>query len=225
MIDGCAESVLYLRLIMEITWLGYSCFRIHGSHSTIITDPYPPTLGYKLGQPTADVVTISHPHPGHSFVEGVQTECKRITGPGEYEISDVLITGVAAYHDTEQGKSKGKNTIYVIEVDDIDVCHLGDLGHTLSASQVAEIGHVDVLFIPVGGGNTINASKASEVVRQLEPKIVIPMHYKTPELNRELDPVDKFLNEMGVKQMEPRPKLTISKSSIPDILQVVVLSC
>ena len=225
MIDGCAESVLYLRLIMEITWLGYSCFRIHGSHSTIITDPYPPTLGYKLGQPAAEVITVSHPHPGHSFVQGVSGECKRITGPGEYEISDVLITGVAAYHDAEQGKIKGKNTIYVIEVDDIDVCHLGDLGHTLSASQVAEIGHVDVLFLPVGGGNTINAAKASEVVRQLEPKIVIPMHYKTPELNRELDPVDKFLNEMGVKQMEPRPKLTISKSSIPDILQVVVLSC
>ncbi len=223
MIDGYAESVLYLLMIMEISWLGYSCFRIHGSHSNIITDPYPPTLGYKLGQPTANIVTVSHAHPGHSYVEGVPPEAKKVTGPGEYEISDVLITGVAAYHDAEQGKLKGKNTIYVIEVDDIDICHLGDLGHSLSASQVAEIGHVDVLMLPVGGGNTLNAAKASEVVRQLEPKIVIPMHYKTPELSVELEPVEKFLNEMGVKQLEPRPKLTVSKSSIPDILQVVLL--
>ncbi|MBI4296425.1 MAG: MBL fold metallo-hydrolase [Chloroflexi bacterium] len=208
---------------MEITWLGHSCFKISGSRVKIITDPFPPTLGYSLGSPTAQIVTISHPHPSHSYVEGVTGQFKKISGPGEYEIGDVLITGIASFHDAEQGKVKGRNTIYLIEIDDVVVCHLGDLGHGLSAAQVEEMGNVDVLLLPVGGGATINATTAAAVVRQLEPKAVVPMHYKTPVLTQELDPVDKFLNEIGVKQLSPQPKLMLTKSTIPLTMQVYLL--
>lgn len=210
---------------MEITWLGHSCFKISGSRARIITDPFPPSLGYSPGNSSAQIVTISHPHPNHSYVEGITGEFKKITGPGEYEIGDVLITGIASFHDAEQGKTKGKNTIYLMEVDEITVCHLGDLGHALSAAQVEEIGNVDVLLLPVGGGSTINATKAAEVVRQLEPKAVVPMHYKTPALKRkELDPVDRFLNEIGVKQIAPQPKLVLTKSNVPETTQFYLLS-
>jgi L-ascorbate metabolism protein UlaG (beta-lactamase superfamily) len=146
-----------------------------------------------------------------------------VAGPGEYEIGGVLVIGVATFHDGEQGKKRGKNTVYVMEMDEISVCHLGDLGHTLSAEQVEEIGNVDVLLLPVGGVSTINAVMAAEVVRQLEPKVVVPMHYKTPELSRELEPAEKFFKEIGVTHLDPQPKLSITKSSLPVSTQVFLL--
>ena len=178
---------------MEISWLGHSCFRIKGRQTTIITDPYSPDLGYSLGKLSASIVTVSHQHPGHCYTEGIGGEPRLITGPGEYEIAGVLIIGMAAFHDGEKGGTRGKNTIYLMEVDEISVCHLGDLGHVLTAVQVEEMGDVDVLLLPVGGVSTIDAPLAAEVVRQLEPKAVVPMHYKTEALNRELQPVGKFL--------------------------------
>jgi L-ascorbate metabolism protein UlaG (beta-lactamase superfamily) len=210
---------------MDITWLGYSCFRIRGTQVTVITDPYPPDLGYSLGKPTARIVTVSHQHPGHSYTQGVGGDPRCITGPGEYEISGTLVIGIAAYHDTQGGQKLGKNTIYLIEVDEMTICHLGDLGHVLSAQQVEEVGNVDVLLVPVGGVSTINAPMAAEVVRQLEPKIVVPMHYKTPALKRELEPADRFLKEMGVKEITSRPKLSISKANLPATTQVLLLDC
>ena len=208
---------------MEISWLGHSCFRLKGSQATVITDPYPPELGYKLGKPTARIVTLSHQHPGHSYVKGVGGEPKVVRGPGEYEISGVLITGIATFHDGEKGQKRGKNTVYHIEMDEIAVCHLGDLGHVLNVEQVEEIDNVDILLLPVGGISTINAPVAAEVVRQLEPKAVIPMHYQTPALKRELEPVGRFLKEIGAKDIAPQPKLTISKSHLPESTQVFLL--
>jgi L-ascorbate metabolism protein UlaG (beta-lactamase superfamily) len=209
---------------MEITWLGHSCFRIRGSHTTIITDPYSPDLGYSLGKPTAHIVTVSHQHPGHSYVSGIGGEPKLVTRPGEYEINGVLIIGMTTFHDTEGGKNRGKNTIYLIEIDEVSICHLGDLGHVLTTKQVEEIDNIDVLLIPVGGVSTIDAARAAEVVRQLDPKVVVPMHYKTEALNRELDPVDKFLKEMGSKQIEPQPKLSVTKANLPLSTQVFLLN-
>jgi len=208
---------------MDISWLGHSCFKIKGSHATVITDPYPPSLGYSLGKPTARIVTVSHQHSGHSYVQGIGGEPRLVTRPGEYEISGVLIIGIATFHDAEQGKKRGKNTIYLMEVDEILVCHLGDLGHVLTAEQIEEIGNVDVLLLPVGGVSTINAPMAAEVVRQLEPKAVVPMHYKTSALSRELEPVERFLKEIGVKQVEPQPKLSLTRSSLPASTQVFLL--
>jgi len=209
---------------VDITWLGHSCFKIKGSQVTVITDPFPPDLGYSLGKPTANIVTISHQHPSHSYVQGVGGEPRKVQGPGEYEISGVLIIGVATFHDAEGGSKRGKNTVYLMEVDGVALCHLGDLGHVLTSEQVEEIGNVDVLLLPVGGVSTIDAATAAEVIRRLEPKAVVPMHYKTPVISRELDPVEKFLKEMGMEPVEPRPKLSITRSNLPASTQVFLLS-
>jgi L-ascorbate metabolism protein UlaG (beta-lactamase superfamily) len=209
---------------VDITWLGLSCFRIRGSQAVIITDPFPPGLGYTLGKQTADIVTVSHPHPSHSYDQGINSEHRLVKGPGEYEISGVLILGISTYHDSVKGQSRGKNTIYLMEIDGVNVLHLGDLGHVLSDEQVEEIGNVDVLLLPVGGVSTINAAMAAEVMRKLEPKVVIPMHYKTDKSSRDLEPVENFLKEMGQTQVEPRPKLNVSRTNLPLTTEVVVLS-
>jgi L-ascorbate metabolism protein UlaG (beta-lactamase superfamily) len=208
---------------MDINWLGHSCFKIKGTTATIITDPYSPGLGYSLGKQTARIVTVSHPHPGHSYIEGIDGEPKTVIGPGEYEISGVLIMGTTTFHDDEKGGKRGKNTVYLMQIDEVSICHLGDLGHVLSAEQVEEIDNVDVLMIPVGGVSTIDASTAAEVVRQLEPSVVIPMHYQTEVLKRELEPVDGFLKEMGVKEVIPQPKLSVTKANLPAGTQVFLL--
>jgi L-ascorbate metabolism protein UlaG (beta-lactamase superfamily) len=209
---------------MEITWLGHACFRLKGSQATVITDPYPPDLGYSLGKQTARVVTVSHQHPGHSYISGIGGEPKVIKGPGEYEIGGILVIGLPTFHDGDGGKQRGKNIVYLIEVDEVAICHLGDLGHVLTTQQVEEIGNVDVLLVPVGGVSTINASMAAEVVRQLEPKIVVPMHYKTEVLKRELEPVDRFLKEMGVKDVTSRPRLSVTKANLPVSTQVLLMN-
>jgi L-ascorbate metabolism protein UlaG (beta-lactamase superfamily) len=208
---------------MDISWLGHSCFRIRGSQAVIITDPFPPDLGYTLGKQTARIVTVSHNHPSHSYIQGIGGEPKIVSGPGEYEIADVFIIGMATYHDDEQGKKRGRNTVYLMEIDGISVCHLGDLGHILTADRVGLMDKVDVLMIPVGGVNTLNATMAAEVVRQIVPKIVIPMHYKTPAIKRELDPLEKFLKEMGVMSVKSQSRVSVSQSSLPLSTQVVVL--
>jgi len=208
---------------MDINWLGHSCFRLRGKQATIVTDPFPPDLGYTLGKLTADIVTVSHQHHGHSYSKGIGGVPKVITGPGEYDIKGVLIIGIATFHDADRGQKKGKNTVYLIEVDGLTVCHLGDLGHVLTAERVEEIGDVDVLLLPVGGGSTINAPTAAEVIRQIEPKVVIPMHYKTPVLKRELEPVDGFLKEMGIERPASQPKLSLSPSNLPMSTQVFLL--
>ncbi len=189
----------------------------------IVTDPYPPNLGYSLGKPTADIVTVSHQHPSHSYTQGVGGSPKLVTGPGEYEIRGVLIIGILTFHDDEGGKKMGKNTVYLMEIDGMTLCHLGDLGHALTAEQVEEIGDVDVLLLPVGGVSTISAPMAAGVIRQIEPKVVIPMHYKTPALNRELGTVDIFLKEMGIERIASQPKLTLTSSSLPISTQVFLL--
>jgi L-ascorbate metabolism protein UlaG (beta-lactamase superfamily) len=209
---------------VDITWLGLSCFRIRGSQAVIVTDPFPPGLGYTLGKQTADIVTVSHQHPSHSYDQGISGEHRLLTGPGEYEISGVLILGIAAYHDAVKGQSRGKNIVYLMEIDGVAVCHLGDIGHVLSDEQVEEMGNVDILMLPVGGVSTINAAMAAEIIRKLEPKVVLPMHYKTPKTDRELEPVDNFLKEMGLGQVESRPKFSVSKSNLPISTQVILLS-
>jgi len=208
---------------MEISWLGHSCFRLKGKQATVITDPFSPELGYPPGKPTAQIVTVSHKHSGHSHIQGVGGSPRQVTGPGEYEISNVLIIGIATFHDKDSGRLMGKNTAYLIEIDDISICHLGDLGHALTDEQVEELGKIDVLLVPVGGVSTINAAAAAEVVRQLEPNIVVPMHYKTQALNRELEPVETFLKEIGAHDITPQAKLSLTKTSLPLGTQVVLL--
>lgn len=208
---------------MEIVYLGHSCFRLRSREATIVTDPYQKSAGYSLGRPSADIVTISHRHPGHDNAAAVGGEPRVIDGPGEYEIKGVVITGIRTYHDAGGGKTLGKNTAYLIETEDVVVCHLGDLGHVLTTAQAEAMSDVDVLLVPVGGGSTINAAQAAEVISLVEPKLVIPMHYRTPATTAELDPVERFLREMSAPNLEAQPKLTVTASSLPEELQVVLL--
>ena len=208
---------------MEISWLGHSCFQLRGKNVTLITDPYSPQLGHSLGKISAPIVTISHDHPGHNFAGGVDGDPRIVRGPGEYEISDVLITGVASYHDNKHGQELGRNTIYIIHIDDLIICHLGDLGHILQEEQLEEVADADMLLVPIGGQHTINAAQAAEVISQVEPHIVIPMHY-SPPIGDVPDPLDKFCREMGIEAINPQPKLSITRSALPAETQVVILS-
>ncbi|MDA8216180.1 MAG: MBL fold metallo-hydrolase [Dehalococcoidales bacterium] len=208
---------------MEISWLGHSCFRLRGKNVTLVTDPYSDRVGYKLSRVTADIVTISHDHYDHNNAAVVGGEPKVVKGPGEYEIKGVSIIGVQTAHDGEGGAKRGKNTAYIIEMDDLVVCHLGDLGHILSPQQAEAMSNVNVLMVPVGGNFTINATQAAEVISLVEPQIVIPMHFKTEGLNMDIDPLDRFARAMGIKELTPVPRLSVTKSNLPEETQVVVL--
>jgi L-ascorbate metabolism protein UlaG (beta-lactamase superfamily) len=210
---------------MEITWLGHSCFKIKGKKVTIITDPYDDSIGYTLGDQKADIVTLSHSHRGHCFAKGISGSPRILSGPGEYDVSGVLITGIKTFHDAVKGEERGKNIIYLIDIEDVRICHLGDLGHVLDAERASGLSEVDILMVPVGGVSTIGASDAAEITRLLDPKIVIPMHYKTEDLNFKLDLVDKFRKEMGVKtDIKPESKLVIGKAGLPQETQVFVMN-
>ena len=208
---------------MEITWLGHSCFRIKGKEVVVVTDPCSPDTGYTLTKVQADLVTISHNHPGHAYLEAMQEGYKVIKGPGEYEAKDVYVTGLPAYHDAEQGKKSGKNTIYVIEMEGVTLCHLGDLGHPLSPEVTGEIGNINVLFIPVGGNPTLAASAAADLVRNLNPGFAVPMNFKTAAEKNEIDFPEKFLKELGIKDLAVQPKLIVTRTTIPASTQVVLL--
>ena len=208
---------------MEIDWFGLSCFRLRSREASVITDPYEKSIGLKLPRPRGDIVTISHNHAGHDNADGVAGNPKVINGPGEYEISGVFITGVQTYHDKRNGKDRGKNTVYAINIEGINVCHLGDLGHVPTQTQADEIGQVDILLVPVGGGNALNASDAAEVVSLFEPMIVIPMHYRVPDLSVKLDPVEKFIKEMGMKAPPPIESLNLKRDGLAKEMQIILL--
>jgi L-ascorbate metabolism protein UlaG (beta-lactamase superfamily) len=210
---------------MEITWLGHSCFRLRGREAAIVTDPCAKSTGYSVGRPAADIVTVSHDHPGHNNVAAVTGSPRVVQGPGEFEIAGVLIMGIRTYHDGEKGERLGKNIAYVLEMDDLRVCHLGDLGHVPTPEQVEELSGVDILLAPVGGNNTIAAAAAAETVSLLEPKLVLPMHYQTPAAKAQLDPLDRFLKEMGAPSAleERQAKLSVTKSTLPQETKVQVL--
>ncbi|MGB2885200.1 MAG: MBL fold metallo-hydrolase [Dehalococcoidia bacterium] len=208
---------------MEIVWLGHSCFRIRGKEATIVTDPFDKTLGYPVKKPTASIVTVSHQHPQHSYLGGVTGNPRVISRPGEYEIANVFINGIATFHDAEMGEQRGKNTVYLIQIEEVSICHLGDLGHVPTAEQIEQMSDADILMVPVGGGATIGATAAVETISLLQPKLVIPMHFKTEVIKMELAPLEPFLKEMGVKEFVSQPKLSVTKSSLPIETSVVVL--
>lgn len=214
---------------MEISWLGHSCFQLRGKNVQLVTDPFSPQQGVSQEEPSrlskinASIVTISHNHPGHNYAAGVGGNPRVIRGPGEYEISDVLITGVASYHDNKRGQELGRNTIYVIHIDDLVVCHLGDLGHTLQEEQLEEVADADVLLLPIGGHHTVNATQAAEIISQVEPHIVIPMHYH-PTTDETPNPLDKFCREMGIEAINAQTKLVVTRNNLPTEMQVVLLT-
>lgn len=207
---------------MEITWYGRACFRLRGRDATAITDPCPPSTGFVAGKHEVELITISHDHPDHSYTRSI-TAPMTLTRPGEYEVRDLLVTGVRSFHDGSGGAERGPNTIFNIEVDGIHVCHLGDLGHLLTEEQLTEIGHVDVLLVPVGGRYTITPAEAAEVVTQVGAKLVIPMHFATDGASKDLNGPDDFLREMAVAEPVRQPKAVVTASSLPEETQVVLL--
>ncbi len=208
---------------MEIFPLGHSSFRLRGKRATVITDPYGESgLSVKFPKHVeADIVTISHDHEDHNASHLVEGNPFVIRGPGEYEIKGISVIGVSSFHDAEEGVKRGKNTMYRIEIDGVKILHLGDLGHVLSSSQVDQIDTVDVLIIPIGGTYTIDAEKAAQVISDIEPRIVIPMH--DARSNKDLVAVDVFLKQMNKEGITAVPKLTVSKDKLPQEMQVVVL--
>ena len=208
---------------MEITWYGHSCFRLtERNFVTVVTDPFDSkVVGYDAIKLKAEIVTVSHNAPGHSNSDAVKGTTHVITGPGEFEIGGVFITAVQ----TDSGKKKDRirNTVYVFDYDGITVAHLGDLQQIPTQSEIELLGTVNVALVPVGGGASLNAAKAAEVVSMLEPNLVIPMHYATPDSKIKFDDLNKFIKEMGLSKPEAQPALKVTRNSLPAETHVVVL--
>lgn len=207
---------------MEITWYGLSCFRLsERKHATIVTDPYNGKLGLPQLKLKSDVVTISHDAPGHNYDTAVTGKTHTLTGPGEYEIGNVFITGIV----TNASDDAKRNVVFLFDFDGITIAHLGDMQSVPKQTQIEALEQVNILLVPVGSGNSLNAAQASELVSMLEPNIVIPMHYKLPNLKLDLDGVDRFLKEMGVTDPTEETTLKISNSSnLPEETETIILT-
>ena len=200
---------------MKINWLGQSCFKIVTKETTIITDPFGKDIGLKPPHYEASLVTVSHDHNDHNNVSALRGTPFVVDGPGEYDLKGVFIWGIDSFHDNKDGKERGVNTIFIIEAEGMRICHLGDLGQKeLTDEQLEKIGEIDILMIPVGGVYTIDSEEAATVINQIEPKIVIPMHYKIPGLNIKIQGIEPFLKEMGTEK-EVIEQLVIKKNDLP----------
>lgn len=217
---------------MILTYHGHSTFKLKGKRGTVITDPYADSIGLHLARTSADIVTISHHHSDHDAVDKVAGTARRerpfiIDEPGEYEVGRISVFGTPTFHDATGGSERGTNTVYTILLDNLRVCHLGDLGHELTSDQLEAIGDIDILLCPVGGHYTIGPELAVKTIRAIEPGIVIPMHYKTEAHNQEMfadvKPLEAFFNEYGLSP-QPIEKLDISNTQVPEETELMVLS-
>jgi L-ascorbate metabolism protein UlaG (beta-lactamase superfamily) len=207
---------------LDITWYGHSCFRLtERGQISIVADPYADSIGLPPLKLKADVVTISHDGAGHNHVGAVRGDPHVLTGPGEYEIGGVFISGIAMHLVSEQAVRW--NVAYLYQYDTLTVLHLGDLSHVPSQSTVEALGEVNVLLVPVGGGNALRASQAADVIAMIDPHYIVPMHYRLPGLRVELEPVDKFLKAMGVSKIQEEEALRVTPGTLPEQPQVVVL--
>jgi len=206
---------------VKLTWYGHACFLIEGQGVKVLTDPFDRSVGYPVCQVEPDIVTVSHEHYDHNAVDTVKGNPVVVRGAGEHQPLGIRIRGIATYHDKSGGRERGNNTVFVMEIEGVKVAHLGDVGHVLTAEQVREIGSVDVLLLPVGGTYTIDAQDAVEVVEQLAPKIVVPMHFKTPPCRINIAPVEGFLKnyDKAVK----KPYLELTRKDLEGEQKVVVL--
>jgi len=208
---------------MEIKYLGHSCFKIAEKDFSIVCDPFSEEkVGLKMPKTEANLVTISHNHLDHNNVSAVKNPILVLDTPGEYELGGIKIKGIDSFHDTEQGKERGKNTIFVFDIDGLTVCHLGDLGEIMLSEQVEAIGGCDILMIPVGGFDTIGPKEAAKVLSLLEPKIVIPMHFQVGKMQN-IEPLSHFLKEVGEEAPEKVSRLKLTSKDLPEKTKVVVL--
>ncbi len=211
---------------MKLKWLGQSCFYHTSNAGTrVLMDPCARWLGYRMPPVAAEMVTTSHDHFDHNFLQMLEGNFYHIDQPGTYSIQDVSIHGTPAWHDAAQGSRRGRNIIYTFAVDGLTVCHLGDLGHLLSADQISDIGEVDILLLPVGGRFAITVAEALEVRKQLQPVITIPMHYRTPALGLVgffFARVDNFVSRSG-EQAREAPELSVDLDSLQANAGVLLL--
>lgn len=210
---------------MDITWYGHSCFRItERSQTTIITDPYNPVIGLPELNLKADLVTISHDQPGHNAVDLIKGHDYVIGGPGEYEVGELFVTGIPMHTYDEATETVMENVAYLFAYpNNLTVLHLGDLQKVPDQSTIEQLGEVNVLLVPVGGGHGLTGPDAAEVIALVEPHFVVPMHYAIDGLNIELDDVERFLKAMGVSQAEQTDVLKVSSTNLPEQTQVVLL--
>jgi len=213
---------------MEITFLGHSSFKIKSKSGILVTDPFSSSMvGFKFPKVEADIVTVSHSHQDHNFVAGVGGDPFIISSAGEYEVKGISVFGFPSFHDSAMGKERGNNIIFVIEADGFRVCHLGDLGDQLTTRLLEEIGDIDILMVPVGGTFTLDSKQAVEVVNQVEPLIILPMHYKEAGISEQnfgfLSGVDEFLSQMGAVNTEKLDKLTLIKDKLPSETKTIIL--
>lgn len=207
---------------MTITWYGHSCFKIQtrsqrgGEEIILFTDPFDKSIGLRPPQGSANIITVSHQHSDHNQTQSLKNHPFIIDAPGEYSLKGVTIRGVEAFHDNQKGSEKGRNTIFVIESEEMRLCHLGDLGHILEDKQIDAIGAVDILMIPIGGKYTLDSAMAEKVVSQLEPKLILPMHYQLPNLKMELEKVEKFCDDLGNETEKNVPKLVLKKKDLEE---------
>lgn len=208
---------------MDITWLGHSCFRLRSDDLVVLTDPFPRSLGLAPETRPATVVTISNTHPNHNNWGEVAAEPKIFTAPGEYEYSGVAVRGVMTPMLPDVAR-KLRNVAYTIEIDGITICHLGDITVPLATKQVDELGPVDVLLAPTGGGCTLNLDQVLQTMQDLDPKVVIPMHYGTAGLDVPLQGVDVFLGRLGLSDVQSQPRLIVTASNLSPDMKIVLLA-
>ncbi len=209
----------------EIKWYGHSCFRLRHKKGVVGTDPYHREIGCSPPSFRADIVTVSHDHPHHNHVTALKGGAKVLYGPGEYEIAGIFIKGIAAGSRSKEATAADRNTAYLFDFGDLTVCHLGNLNHVLDEGEVEDMEDINILLIPVGGGASLNAAKAAEVVSLLQPRMVIPMHCKMPEMDVALATVDGFLKEMGMAETVTLDALSVERRDLPEQTRVVVLKC
>ncbi|HXZ30607.1 MAG TPA: MBL fold metallo-hydrolase [Dehalococcoidia bacterium] len=211
---------------MKIKWLGHACFLItSGGGVRIITDPYAVGGGIRYAPVTeaADVVTVSHDHDDHNNVSAVQGKPEVVRGSGKKAAKGIQFKGIATSHDASQGTQRGSNTVFCFTIDDLKLCHLGDLGHVLSPGQITEIGAVDILFVPVGGFFTVDAAAASQVCDQLKPKVAIPMHFKTPKCVYPIAGVEDFLRGKKKVRKVAGSDVEFEHEKLPAATEIVLL--
>jgi L-ascorbate metabolism protein UlaG (beta-lactamase superfamily) len=214
---------------MEIRHIGHSCFEIKNKSIVIVTDPFSDDVGLKMPKMKAGIVTVSHDHFDHNNVDAVASSNPDkkvfvVSNPGGYEVEGVLIEGISTFHDDKGGTLRGLNSVYDIKMDSITLCHMGDLGSDLSEEQIEELDGVDILFVPVGGHVTLDAEHAAKIVNKIEPRIIVPMHYKVDGLKLDLDSVDKFVKEIGLAA-EKMDVLKIEKKDLPqEGMRLVILN-
>lgn len=215
---------------MQIQYYGHSCFKIttkpagRGQDDAVVfIDPFDKSVGLRPPQGNANLVLVTHDHPDHNNITALKGEPQVIDIPGEYSVFGLNIIGISSFHDEKVGAERGQNTIYVFETEDMRLCHMGDLGAELTEKQLEEINGVDILMIPIGGKYTIDGEKAAEIVRKIEPKIVIPMHYKMPGIVVDIEDEKKFCAEMGNCPQEKISKITLKSKDIEGKSMEVVL--